>query len=415
MKSSVPYFFFIFFVTFLISCNGSCSDNYIKNSEDKKTGTDGKTYILTPGKQDQLYEMSQILKAGDTAIFEDGTYYETRMANFINSGSEEAPIVLMARNKHKAVIIYEGANRQNIYITKEYIEIRDFEITQDKKGTTTSNNIIRIYPPGGNIKITGNKMHNAYEEAVKTHMVSNILVEGNIIYDFTNEGIDFTPAFNSIIRNNIIYDIGRVAIMVKYNNAQNVQIYNNYISARSVQMGRGGYAITLGGSSDSGSIPLQATKCVAWNNIIVAEKPGLILYGVGFLDSQDCAFYNNVIIGAKTAFTTGGKAKLVSGAICRNNIVVNCENAIGNGTGLITDYNLYFNTGNPPPEENGISGKDPLFVNILNNWRLKSGSPAINAGKVIKFQSTEGQDIDLSYDYDGKKRLGQWDIGAFEY
>jgi hypothetical protein len=154
---------------------------------------------------------------------------------------------------------------------------------------------------------------------------------------------------------------------------------------------------------------------VAWNNIIVAESPGLILYGVGFLDAQNCAFFNNVIIGAKTAFTTGGKAGLTSRAVCMNNIVVNCEKAIGNGTELITDYNLYYNTGNPPAEKNGISGKDPLFVNLLNNWRLQAGSPAINAGTISTFLTTEGKEVDLSCDQDGKKRTTPWDIGAFEY
>lgn len=398
----------------LIACAETEPEHYIRDNKDKNPLVKGKTYIITPGNQDQFYQMSQIMQAGDSAIFEDGVYFETRMANFVNSGTKESPIVLKSRNKHKAVILYEGANRQDIYITKEFIEILDFEITQDKKGTTTSNNIIRIYPPGGNIRIAGNKIHNGYEEAVKTHMVSNIIVENNIIYDFTNEGIDFTPAFNSIIRNNEIYDCGRVAIMIKYNNARNVQVYNNYISARSVQMGRGGFAITLGGSSDSGSIPLQATNCVAWNNIIVAESPGMILYGVGFLDSQNCAFFNNVIIGAKAAFRTGGKAGLTSNAVCMNNIVVNCERAIFEGTELITDYNLYYNTGDPPDEKNGIFGKDPLFVNQLNDWRLKPGSPAINAGTICTFQTVEGEQIDLSRDYDGKKRITPWDIGAFE-
>ena len=140
----------------------------------------------------------------------------------------------------------------------------------------------------------------------------------------------------------------------------------------------------------------------------------MILYGVGFLDSQNCAFFNNVIIGAKAAFRTGGKAGLTSNAVCMNNIVVNCERAIFEGTELITDYNLYYNTGDPPDEKNGIFGKDPLFVNQLNDWRLKPGSPAINAGTICTFQTVEGEQIDLSRDYDGKKRITPWDIGAFE-
>jgi hypothetical protein len=375
-------------------------------------GAYGKTYIMSPG-NNQFYRISQLLQAGDSAIFDDGTYYESEMAKFVNSGTKDDPIVLVSRNRHKAVIIYEGANRQDIYITTEHITIRDFEITQDKKGTNTSNNIIRIYPPAANISIIGNKLHNAYEEAVKTHMVSNILVEGNLIYDFTNEGIDFTPAFNSVIRNNELFDIGRCAIMIKYNNARNVQIYNNYIHNRNVQMKNGGYAITLGGSSDTGSTPLQASNCVAWNNIIVSETPGLILYGVAFLDSQNCGFFNNVMIGVKTAFTSGGKASLTSGGKCMNNIIMNCENALASDKGYTTDYNLYYNTGNPPGEPHGIFNKDPMFVDPAANWHLRKGSPALKSGMKVIFPDYEGKTIDLSYDRDGMRRGARWDLGVY--
>lgn len=50
---------------------------------------------------------------------------------------------------------------------------------------------------------------------------------------------------------------------------------------------------------------------------------------------------------------------------------------------------------------------NPQFVNAPSNFRLKSGSPAVNAG-TLKYGS-DTQDID-----GGKRVIGTIDMGAYE-
>jgi hypothetical protein len=54
---------------------------------------------------------------------------------------------------------------------------------------------------------------------------------------------------------------------------------------------------------------------------------------------------------------------------------------------------------------NSIVG-DPLFVNVLSDWSLQAGSPAINAGTSLGLPA-----VDIL----GNPIVGNPDIGAFEF
>lgn len=74
------------------------------------------------------------------------------------------------------------------------------------------------------------------------------------------------------------------------------------------------------------------------------------------------------------------------------------------GTGVGTAKTGFQTNGR---EAQGLNGLDPLFVDPKAlNFRLQSGSPAINAGTLL---------TGFSEDFQGTPRIGTWDIGAFEY
>lgn len=181
-----------------------------------------KTYFVSPNGSDSnpgtlaqpfasMYHVTKVLQAGDVAIFENGQYSEPQFVNFSNGGTANCPITIKARNKHQAVVTFIGGNgsahsAQSINIIKPHIIVEGFDLSKSVKGTTTSNQIIRIYGRadfnefGNYVTIRDNIIHNAFEEGVKSHRTKGIIVENNIIYDFIHEGIDFVSVDESIIR-----------------------------------------------------------------------------------------------------------------------------------------------------------------------------------------------------------------------
>jgi hypothetical protein len=202
--------------------------------------------------------------------------------------------------------------------------------------------------------------------------------------------------------------------MLKNNNPTNTLIYNNYIHNDTVQMNNG-IGITIGGTMDQ-SIR-DATNCIAFNNIIVSEPPGLIVKGLSSMSTTNCGFYNNTVIGTDFGMYTNGFNENLT---FKNNIFYNIQVAATDFKGVrsepSTDYNLYYRTPRPPAEQHGVYDLDPQFINSMNDWKLANPeSPAVNAGKQWTFKTLKGEVINVSFDFKDNKRTDLWDIGAFEY
>lgn len=397
------------------------------------TGSDS-----NPGTYDQPWKsfekVANTLQAGDTAIFENGTYNETVETWFKNSGTEEAPIIVKARNKHQALIVYPEAARlsQKIVLKdfKDYITIKDLAITQAGVGTEsdpTRTNDLFIYCYQSNYcRFIGNKIYHGYEEGIKLSLTTGCDIQGNTISDFVHEGIDLVNVSLTKIHYNEIFDAGRVGIMTK-GGSRSIAIYNNYIHNRDRYMSIA--AITLGGST--GGIWVydpsgyEAYNCVAFNNIIVAETPGQINYGIGFYGSIDCASYNNVVVGCNAAlyFRNGGGIAegwswntAVTNPVVKNNIILDsvqhARYFYNTPVDLASDYNLYYNSPNAPSESNSIYSA-PMFVNKLSDWHLQMGSGAINSGTVVTFTGFYNEAVDVSRDYSDEQRTTPWDMGIY--
>lgn len=430
-------------------CPGATTYYVAPNGSDGNPGTVTQPFA-------SFSHVVKVLQAGDVAIFEDGFYSEEKYVDFRNGGTANCPITVKARNKHQAVIKFitfigndTTAHRgHSVRIIKPYITIEGLDLSKDLKFPTTSNQVIRIYGRveenefGNFATIKDNIIHNAYEEGVKSHRTKGLIVENNIIYDFIHEGIDFVSVDESIIRGNEIYDVQRIGIMTGKGliGSKNNQVYSNYIHiGKTMDHTKGGYGITIGGTGATSqgvvNTETSAYNCVVYNNIIVSETPGFINRGLGASATKDCAFINNIVIGARIGVhgqtyynQVPDQTKDIHfnrNLVIKNNIIVNSVIAgyyftSNNLTGTPEfDYNLYYNYNSPPsipfPSEPNNLYIDPQFVNINSDWRVQPTSPTIDAGTSHTFTGYNGQIINIGKDWDRLNRIIPWDIGVYEF
>ena len=390
-------------------------------------------------------KVTQTVRAGDMAIFQDGTYTTSQycwLDDNARNGTAANPIVLKAQNKHQAKLLFSGLPNEKIYITIDYVTIQDFEITATAPGTTTLDKLVNCY---GNThcSMIGNLAHGVYEECFKAFDSSYLLIEGNTCYNVTHEGIDVLNSYEGVIRNNYIYDVGRIGILAK-GGVRNYQVYNNLVQSKTKYMDDSG--IALGGVSGSSSVydfssnGHEAYNSVAWNNIILSDTPGNINYGMRLMGSITSAAVNNVVIGARTGLNIamGGDPSNACGSgngcvawtatsvnpTYKNNSITDCTVAATRFNGLEAgsnvDYNLFNNCPTAPTQAHGVTG-DPLFVNRLTDWHLLPGSPAIGTGVVLSPFTTYtdantpvSPAIDVSKDREGKTRTAPWEIGVYD-
>ena len=412
------------------------------NGDDTNDGSEAQPWAT-------LYKAAQELQAGDTAIFKDGTYNETQYTEFANSGTESSPITIKAENKHGAIISYaENLSREKLDITKSYITVQDFVITQETTHDTSKDILLNCGIGKGNeiegCQIIGNKFYNVYEEGIKVKYVRDAFVKDNIVENSMREGLDIFGCDGAVISGNKVINCGRVGYMLK-GNSRNCLVYNNVVQNTSTACTHG---YQIGGSSD-GSSPyitadgtgFEAYNCVFYNNIAYAQSTALMGKAFSFSGSTDCHAYNNIAYGAKNGFSFskasndawGWKPPTVNPTLY-NNIVMNVTKAYdfvdGTPEGMVSDYNLFYNvateTSIPATEENSIVA-DACFTNGAEmDFTLKLESPARALGKALPAEVdaydgiAEIDTIDVTdtvlipqIDFNGNARQTPWDMGVY--
>lgn len=380
-----------------------------------------KTYYIAPNGIDahpgskskpwrSMAKVARTLKAGDTAIFEDGDYFERGIANFAHDGTKERPIVIKAKNKHKARIIFSEKLKSTAkvrIIGRKFIELLDFEITQvarsqDRDKNKTSD--IMIVCSGGSeeILIAGNYIHYCFEDGIKIGSSKNILIKNNTLSDMEHEGIDAVNIENLVIQGNTINEVGRVGVLVK-GGSRNATVFDNLIKNERKEMK--GHGIAIGGETKLNAavsaLTYEAYGVYAWNNVVVAKNKGKIKWGISFIGAKDSEAHNNVIVGAEYGIAVyspnglkngWGWKPIVTNVNIKNNIMYNIKRDAfyynHKPINMESDYNLYYEIGGliPSNEKNSLN-KDPLFMDPYSNWTLKPGSPGLgNAGTVVNPQ-----------------------------
>lgn len=209
-------------------------------------------------------------------------------------------------------------------------------------------------------------------------IISNVLIANNIIHDngapYGGAGINCDGVINSTIQNNLLYNNHAGGItLYKTDGAvasNNIVMVNNTIVQATD--GRNGVQIT-GGANNK-----------LYNNIIVQQNTSSLRGCIVIDRAAQTGFVSDYnAFAGNTRFSTDGK-KFISGLPA-------WQSAIGQDTHSLT------------------STTSALFVNATgNDYHLKAGSPAINAGT-----STSAPSIDL----EGNPRPHgtAFDIGCYEY
>ena len=400
------------------------------NGDDNNPGTKDKPWK-------SMRKAAQTLKAGETALFADGTYNETAVTTFANSGEEGKPVTVRSENKHGAVIKYSklfaDQTKMRVIDGIDYVTIQDFAFTQEVKSTSNTQDIF-VRSDADYTQIIGNKFYNVYEEGIKLYDSHYTVIDGNTIIEPNHEGMDIFNCNGVIMRNNTVLNAGRTGFMVK-GNARNCQIYNNYVYQDSVVMMSGGSAIGVGGSSDNYSpnwieegIGFENYYSAVYNNVVHCKSPGAITSGIAFISAKCGRVFNNIVIGCENGITTTATNGTTNGwewdppvidPMIKNNIIVDCTKGINFST---------HTTGNADVENNifygCVSGKsvggrvcNPMLVDIDGgNYHLMQGSPAIDKGTAIpgEYEGFDGEIVKIEMiDYGHNPRSGKWDIGIY--
>ena len=367
-------------------------------------------------------EAANVVAAGDTVLINPGTYGGGITVDV--SGTAVNPITFQA-NGGTVTIQGSGSERDAFFITEaDYIIVDGLTIQQanragvrislsdhvtirnstfinnqtwgvftDFSDYTLIENIesygaveehgIYISNSSDNPTIRGNRLHHNNNSGLHMNGDINIggdgtisegVVEGNIIYENGEgggSGINMDGVVDSIVRNNLLYDNHASGISVFQidgaTGSQNNLILNNTILMPS----DGRWAINIPDLVD--------TNNKIFNNIILSDHAfrGSILIP----DPGLVGFESDYNIVANRMSADGGNS----------NMSLAAWQALG------FDANSF------------IASEIDLFVNpAANDYRLKAGSPAIDAGTTL---------ADVTIDLDGKTRpIGAaFDIGAYEF
>jgi gliding motility-associated-like protein len=233
------------------------------------------------------------------------------------------------------------------------------------------------------------------------HDLENIEVHNNELRNIGNDGIQVGGSKNASIHHNYVFNTG---------------LSNSTYHQNIVQVGNGTEAVVYNNFLDTGKgygIFDQGGGNTHYNNIVInALQGGMLLQDTGpNWALTGFRIFNNTFINCKD-YGVQMFSEHIDPTQFVNNIVV--------GQNQLSYVYVYFN--NPSAattkwvDTNNIKTQDITTLKFedpaARNFRLKLGSPAIDAGKDLS-----GSGVALHFDYDEKPRPRneKFDIGAFEF
>ena len=400
-------------------------------------GAYGATYYVATGGSDSangssgtpwatLQHAVNTISSGDTVIVRSGTFAGCRITS---SGASGSPKTLRAEtvgavtlnNKsasatHNGILEIEGAN---------YWVLDGFHVD----GVSHTYRCIDVRE-ADYITISNNTAHDAYATGIFFAFADNALVEGNESYSNNEHGVySSNSADYGTFRQNWAHD--NVGCGIQFNadasmGGDGIMSYH-LVEKNTSYSNSGGAGLNCDGLCDS-----KLLNNLLYNNL----GSGIALFAIDATSgSSRNLVYNNTVSmpsGGRWALTIpAGGSPNATGNKVKNNILYNAGSSNGSITtysssvsGFESDYNVVIDRFSVNDDSSTISlstwrgyGYDThsvistpsaLFVDpASNDYHLKAGSPAVNAGTTL---------ADVTTDKDGVSRPQStaYDIGCYE-
>ncbi|NNF54397.1 MAG: hypothetical protein HKN03_08140 [Acidimicrobiales bacterium] len=369
------------------------------------------------------------LTPGDTLYVMEGDYFENERPDsavaITNSGTPQAWITITAFPGATPIIRSNQSNGIKVD-GASYVEISNLELIGNPTGGTSSYsgsgiNVDAIYSPA------------------KNH---HIRILNNTISGFGAGGIPVTGSSHVEIRNNVIHDVAEVewtqhsgiSILESFNMGfgNDSNGYSNYITGNTIYRVENKVRDRSGRFTDGNCIIMDRTKInsytgrtlIANNLCLDSGGRGVQVYQSRHVDVVNNTIFQNLKTG-EIASSGGELGAFYSEDVHFANNLVFARNGLMpartyDASNIRFTKNLY--VGDTDPQYNGAanngdrrvgSGTAVVASPSTNpnpaNFKLVSGSPAVNAG-------TNAFDAVVSRDYLGAQRPagGATDIGALE-
>ncbi len=380
-------------------------DQTAPDAADTNPGTETKPFKT-------IQQAAGMVKPGDTVFVMEGKYPER--VKIKAGGLEGQPITFRAMPRRTAVV--NGFDLQ-----ANYIRIEGFEITAEKPATAVQlggthcaviDNYIHhmMVAVAGTVGKPGPDGNRDYSAVAHNHIAYNKVYHTQ--YGFMLGGEDWLVENNEVNRL-FMYTPGN-----KYDDCDYSRFFgkgcvqrNNYYHGSTSSEIRVAHVDCLQTFTVNGEIAqdllFENNACSDFHqmcmvesaphigsvrnwtfrgNIVSANSPTMSGgWGPDIIQTLDVTIANNTISTVRWA-TIGLRGKESTNGQIRNNILCHAQRAVDDRMDFtpanpVVEYNLTYKTWDAPGDNN-VNGKDPLFVDGVNrNFRLRKGSPAIEAGK----------------------------------
>jgi hypothetical protein len=416
----------VWIVTVLLFCSLAWTKTYYVDRNDAGASDNNSGIAAQPFKT--ISKAAAAVLAGDSVVVKAGTYAERISFASGHSGAAGRKIVFTADPRR--TVFMQGFQTDG----ENYLRIEGFDITCPQGGWNGGG----IWIASSNLEIVDNYCHDIPGPGIQSSWSGgtwdSVYIGGNHVYH-CQYGLTVSGS-NFLVENN------EVDRLFQYDTTGDCD-YSRFFGDNITFRGNKFHGTIF---SEVGNAHLDCWQTfdnngehaanVVWDGNWCSEcDEGLMAEGTYHHSSHDFTFKNNIFAhsaawglcvsdGITTInvfnnvfydikyFGAGFGGSYTSGAVVKNNIFSKCYDhaiIVNNGAApVIEDYNLFNESAYSPVAAHDKTNVDPQFVDSANNnFRLKSISPAIDAGTVVP----------VAADFDGTARPmgGAFDMGAFEF
>jgi hypothetical protein len=364
----------------------------------------------------------------------DGSVMTTAAACIGTSGHDVIIKGLECRNSPaQGIMVVGGYNIKILYNIVHHIQAAGI-VSFAESGQTPHKRSNNIWIEGNEVYLTNlknsgaNKGKVGWDQGIEAMETDNATITSNLVYSNYGEGIGCILANKCVASRNTVYN--NYSVEMYLDNATNSTFNQNFI----MNTGDPAFYRELNGVMQPASGIQMANEnygTTSWllnnngvrNNIVIGGSSGFFYGAYSALGVIQPRGMKNTQVVNNTFYKSTKELLHIDADpnnynnTFSNNIFYQVNGQymtyIPSTLNLVFRRNLWFG-GNPNSSAiaDGIIGKDPLFVNpggyVTSDYKLKSGSPAINAGTSMNA---------ATYDYFLTKRPINtvYDIGAHEF